>query len=178
MVFQSPARPWFRLSSIVRPAPPAPPAPPVRTTLHISLSRPQLPKENESWEKSPPNVERASPEDSSTNAKTKERDQQNTKKEEDIATAKPVELVNTVKKEQVKMVLTEEQIKAIFKKFEAKGEKLLRKKDLKKAFYHFGFFFPQYGPIDILDANKDGFVKLKDLDALVGYAVKHGYTVK
>ncbi|KAJ6679142.1 CALCIUM BINDING PROTEIN [Salix purpurea] len=79
------------------------------------------------------------------------------------------------KSEAESMILTEEQLKEVFKRFEAKEEPVLHRKDLEKAFNHFGLFFPRHAAT-VFDAKKGG-VKLTELDDLVNSAVGLGYTV-
>ncbi|KAJ6328123.1 hypothetical protein OIU77_009919 [Salix suchowensis] len=80
------------------------------------------------------------------------------------------------KSEAESMFLTEEQLKEVFKRFEAKEEPVLHRKDLEKAFNHFGLFFPHHAAT-VSDAKKEGRVKLTELDDLVNSAVRLGYTV-
>ncbi|KAJ6675804.1 CALCIUM BINDING PROTEIN [Salix viminalis] len=83
------------------------------------------------------------------------------------------------KSEAESMILTEEQLKEVFKRFEAKEEpdkKVLHRVELKKAFNHFGLFFPHHAAT-VFDAKKEGSVKLTELDDLVNSAVRLGYTV-
>ncbi|KAJ6400070.1 hypothetical protein OIU84_015679 [Salix udensis] len=83
------------------------------------------------------------------------------------------------KSEAESMFLTEEQLKEVFKRFEAKEEpdrKVLARKDLEKAFNHFGLFFPRHAAT-VFDAKKEGSVKLTELGDLVNSAVRLGYTV-
>uniref|UniRef100_A0A6N2MMJ4 EF-hand domain-containing protein n=1 Tax=Salix viminalis TaxID=40686 RepID=A0A6N2MMJ4_SALVM len=51
-----------------------------------------------------------------------------------------------------------------------------KKVELKKAFNHFGLFFPHHAAT-VFDAKKEGSVKLTELDDLVNSAVRLGYTV-
>ncbi|KAJ6675801.1 EF-HAND PAIR PROTEIN [Salix viminalis] len=80
------------------------------------------------------------------------------------------------KSEAESMILTEEQLKEVFKRFEAKEERVLHRVELKKAFNHFGLFFPHHAAT-VFDAKKEGSVKLTELDDLVNSAVRLGYTV-
>ncbi|KDP38363.1 hypothetical protein JCGZ_04288 [Jatropha curcas] len=78
--------------------------------------------------------------------------------------------------------LDEAQLRKIFIQFDANGDHVLSKEEIKKAFEHLGAVIPGYRAnrgISHADANGDGQVNLTDeLDDLVKYAVRVGYSVK
>ncbi|CAK7340457.1 unnamed protein product [Dovyalis caffra] len=78
--------------------------------------------------------------------------------------------------EEMGMVLSDEELRVVLKRFE--DNNVVSKQDLKKAFNHFGLFFPEYAEHVLDHSDKEGFRELKQLDDLVRYAVQFGYTVK
>ncbi|KAK4352076.1 hypothetical protein RND71_027594 [Anisodus tanguticus] len=77
--------------------------------------------------------------------------------------------------------LTESQMINIFKKCDINGDGYLTKEDLTEAFRQLGSTFPGYRVSRALhhaDKNGDGLIDNKELDQLVEYARKRGYTLK
>ena len=77
--------------------------------------------------------------------------------------------------------LPEDQLRNIFKKYDANNDNKLSKEELKKAFEYLGSIIPGFRADRVLhhaDANKDGYVNEGEMDELVKYAVRVGFTVK
>ena len=75
----------------------------------------------------------------------------------------------------------EDQLRNIFKKFDTNNDNKLSREDLKKAFAYLGSDIPNFRADRALvhaDANKDGFIDEREMDELVKYAVRAGFTVK
>ena len=75
----------------------------------------------------------------------------------------------------------EDVLKKIFKNHDTNNDGLLSKQELRNAFKDLGSWFPGFratGGINHADANKDGFIDENELEALVNYALKLGYTLK
>ncbi|KDP38358.1 hypothetical protein JCGZ_04283 [Jatropha curcas] len=76
-------------------------------------------------------------------------------------------------------ILTENELKRIFMQFDVNRDSVLSKEEIKKAFEYLGAFFPGFRAnrgIRYADANGDGQVDLTELDDLVNYAVRLGYS--
>ncbi|KAJ9186722.1 hypothetical protein P3X46_002265 [Hevea brasiliensis] len=77
--------------------------------------------------------------------------------------------------------LTEDQLRKIFMQFDVDHDSVLSRDEIKKAFDSLGAWFPGYRAncgINYADANRDGVVDLSELDDLVSYAHKLGYSIK
>ncbi|CAL5383705.1 unnamed protein product [Camellia sinensis] len=77
--------------------------------------------------------------------------------------------------------LSEEQLKGIFKKHDKNGDGRLSRKELKKAFEELGAWIPDWRAwrgLSNADANGDGFISEEEMNSLVLYAMRFGYTVK
>ena len=76
---------------------------------------------------------------------------------------------------------TDAQLKGVFRLCSADGDGRLSRQELKNAFSRLGSFAPGWRAIRALrqvDKNRDSFTGEKELDNLVRYAAKQGYTVK
>ena len=76
---------------------------------------------------------------------------------------------------------TEDQLRNIFKKYDTNNDNKLSKEELKKAFDYLGSIIPGFRAnrgLHHADANKDGYVNEGEMDELVKYAVRVGFTVK
>ncbi|OAY50922.1 hypothetical protein MANES_05G173000v8 [Manihot esculenta] len=76
---------------------------------------------------------------------------------------------------------TEEQLKKIFMEFDENRDNLLSKDEIKKAFNYLGAMIPEFRAIRGIkkaDTNGDGMVDLSELNDLISYAFKLGYSVK
>ncbi|CAK7323735.1 unnamed protein product [Dovyalis caffra] len=76
--------------------------------------------------------------------------------------------------------LTKEQLKKIFVRHDINHDNHLSRKELKQAFDELGAFFPNFRAargLSHADANNDGQIDMDELDDLVNYAYKLGYTV-
>ncbi|KAK7859824.1 putative calcium-binding protein cml26 [Quercus suber] len=76
---------------------------------------------------------------------------------------------------------TEDQLRQIFKKYDTNNDNLLSREELKKAFNYLGSIIPGIRAnrgLHHSDANKDGFVNEREMDELVKYAVRAGFSVK
>ncbi|XP_050267195.1 calmodulin-like protein 6 isoform X2 [Quercus robur] len=77
--------------------------------------------------------------------------------------------------------LTENQLRNLFKRYDANGDNLLSKEELKKAFEYLGSIIPSIHAdrgLHHADANNDGYVNEGEMDELVKYAMRVGFTVK
>ncbi|KAL4649669.1 hypothetical protein ACB092_01G031300 [Castanea dentata] len=77
--------------------------------------------------------------------------------------------------------LPEDQLRNIFKKYDANNDNKLSKEELKKAFEYLGSIIPGFRAdrgLHHADSNKDGYVNEGEMDELVKYAVRVGFTVK
>ena len=75
---------------------------------------------------------------------------------------------------------TEDQLRQIFKKYDTNNDNLLSREELKKAFNYLGSIIPGIRAnrgLHHADANKDGFVNEREMDELVKYAVRAGFSV-
>ncbi|KAG6674699.1 hypothetical protein I3842_15G057200 [Carya illinoinensis] len=75
---------------------------------------------------------------------------------------------------------TELQLKDIFKSFDKDGDGYLSRKELRNAFSSLGSSAPRWRAFRALwhaDSNKDGRISEAELENLVTYALKHGYTI-
>ncbi|XP_028067627.1 calmodulin-like protein 5 [Camellia sinensis] len=72
-------------------------------------------------------------------------------------------------------------LKGIFKKHDKNGDGRLSRKELKKAFEELGAWIPDWRAwrgLSNADANGDGFISEEEMNSLVLYAMRFGYTVK
>ncbi|KAM4129505.1 hypothetical protein ACJW30_01G028600 [Castanea mollissima] len=72
-------------------------------------------------------------------------------------------------------------LRQIFKKFDANNDNQLSKEELKRAFPYLGSIIPGIRAnrgLHHADANKDGFVNEREIDELIKYAVRPGFSVK
>lgn len=79
------------------------------------------------------------------------------------------------------MPYDEVQLKGIFKRFDIDGDGYLNKKELRNAFSSLGSSAPRWRALRALwhaDSNKDGRISEAELENLVKYALKHGYTIE
>ena len=77
--------------------------------------------------------------------------------------------------------LPENQLRNIFKKFDTNNDKKLSREELKKAFDYLGSIIPGFRAdrgLHHADANKDGYVNEEEMNELVKYAERVGFTVK
>ncbi|XWS25629.1 hypothetical protein CRYUN_Cryun27aG0084300 [Craigia yunnanensis] len=75
--------------------------------------------------------------------------------------------------------LTEAQLKSIFKRFDTNGDGRLSKQELRDAFASLGSYLPGWRAgrgLYQANGNGDGYVSDDELDDLVKYALKCGYT--
>nr|POE69996.1 polcalcin che a 3 [Quercus suber]POF25832.1 polcalcin che a 3 [Quercus suber] len=73
------------------------------------------------------------------------------------------------------------QLTNIFKKYDTNNDNKLSREELKRAFKSLGSIIPGIRAnrgLHHADANKDGFVDEGEMDELVKYAVRAGFTVK
>ncbi|OAY22908.1 hypothetical protein MANES_18G036100v8 [Manihot esculenta] len=76
---------------------------------------------------------------------------------------------------------TEDQLKALFKEHDVNGDGLLSKEEIKKAFQKLGSRLPGWRVNRALhhaDINGDGNIGLDELDELVKYVIKFGYSIQ
>ncbi|KAL9396592.1 hypothetical protein Peur_010845 [Populus x canadensis] len=76
--------------------------------------------------------------------------------------------------------LTKEQLKSFFLRHDNNHDNQLSRKELRQAFDELGAFSSYYRAargFSHADADKDGLIDLVELDDLVNYAYKLGYTV-
>ena len=81
----------------------------------------------------------------------------------------------------IPMRYTEEQLKNLFKSSDANRDGRLSRQELKNAFASLGSFAPGWRAFRALrraDKNRDGYVDDDELDYVVKYAAKRGYTIK
>ena len=79
------------------------------------------------------------------------------------------------------VLFSEEQMKAVFRRFDCDKDGRLSKVELKKAFNDLGSRVPIFRTLAALqyaDENGDGFITEEELEALVQYAVRLGYTIQ
>ncbi|KAF5468279.1 hypothetical protein F2P56_012443, partial [Juglans regia] len=77
--------------------------------------------------------------------------------------------------------LTEDQVKGIFKRYDANGDGILNREEIRNAFASLGSRLPgfrAYRGLHHADANGDGLIDEEELKALVEYGAKVGYTIK
>lgn len=76
--------------------------------------------------------------------------------------------------------ITEAQLKATFKSFDGNKDGRLSKEELRNAFASLGAYIPRWRArrgLSLADGNRDGYVSDDELDDLVKYAMKYGYTI-
>ena len=76
---------------------------------------------------------------------------------------------------------TEDQLRNIFKKYDTNNDNKLSREELKKAFEYLGSIIPGFRADRGLlhaDANEDGYVNEGEIDKLVKYAARVGFTAK
>ncbi|KAB2023428.1 hypothetical protein ES319_D06G018900v1 [Gossypium barbadense] len=76
--------------------------------------------------------------------------------------------------------ITEAQLKAAFKSFDVNKDGRLSKEELRDAFASLGAYIPRWRAtrgLSVADGNGDGYVSDDELDDLVKYAMKYGYTI-
>ncbi|KDP38361.1 hypothetical protein JCGZ_04286 [Jatropha curcas] len=81
----------------------------------------------------------------------------------------------------VPVPLKEHQLKKIFMQFDQNGDCVLSKEEIHNAFEYLHALFPGFRThrgIRVADANRDGQIDLNELDDLVKYAVRKGFSVK
>ncbi|KAL0017369.1 hypothetical protein SO802_004438 [Lithocarpus litseifolius] len=74
----------------------------------------------------------------------------------------------------------DDQLRNIFKKYDANNDNKLSREELKKAFEFLGSITPGFRAdrgLHHADANKDGYVNEEEMDELVKYAERVGFTV-
>jgi Ca2+-binding EF-hand superfamily protein len=92
-------------------------------------------------------------------------------------------VANGCHKEKIKTVpmpYTEAQLMGMFRRFDANGDGLLSRQELRNAFSTLGSSAPGWRAFRALchaDKNGDGSISEAELDNLVRYALKHGYTI-
>ncbi|KAJ6954963.1 calumenin-like [Populus alba x Populus x berolinensis] len=89
--------------------------------------------------------------------------------------------VNNPKGEEGNNCLTKEQLKSFFLKHDNNHDYHLSRKELRQAFDELGAFSARYRAargLSHADADKDGQIDMVELDDLVNYAYKLGYTIK
>ncbi|KAG6786519.1 hypothetical protein POTOM_008125 [Populus tomentosa] len=77
------------------------------------------------------------------------------------------------------LCLTKEQLKSLFLKHDSNHDNHLSRKELRQAFDELGAFSARYRAargLSHADADKDGQIDMVELDDLVNYAYKLGYT--
>ena len=75
---------------------------------------------------------------------------------------------------------SDNQLRNIFKKYDANNDNQLSKEELKKAFAYLGSIIPGIRANRVLhhaDANKDGFINEGEMEELVKYTVRVGFSV-
>jgi Ca2+-binding EF-hand superfamily protein len=80
----------------------------------------------------------------------------------------------------VPMPYTEAQLMVIFRRFDTNGDGHLSRQELRNAFCSLGSSAPGWRAFRALchaDRNGDGKISEAELDYLVRYALKHGYTI-
>ncbi|KAF4395655.1 hypothetical protein G4B88_013429 [Cannabis sativa] len=76
---------------------------------------------------------------------------------------------------------SETQLKSKFRLSDANGDGRLSKQELRNAFASLGSFAPGWRAFRALrraDKNRDGFIDEEELDKVVKYAAKRGYTIR
>ncbi|KAG6674716.1 hypothetical protein I3843_15G055800 [Carya illinoinensis] len=79
-----------------------------------------------------------------------------------------------------RMSLNEEQLKLIFKQKDVNSDGVLDKEELKKAFQQLGALIPVWRvhrALSHADENGDGLISAEELEEVVKYAHKVGYSV-
>ncbi|KAJ9186721.1 hypothetical protein P3X46_002264 [Hevea brasiliensis] len=91
-------------------------------------------------------------------------------------------LLPTIDSKKASVPLSERELKEIFMQFDTDHNNVLSKEELKKAFKYLGAMIPAFRAwrgINCADANGNGQIEFdEELDILVKYAYKLGYTVK
>ncbi|KAG2666376.1 hypothetical protein I3760_15G056600 [Carya illinoinensis] len=86
-----------------------------------------------------------------------------------------------IKDKKVEVPYTELQLKGMFKRFDTDGDGCLSLKELRKAFSSLGSSACLWRAIRALwhaDSDRDERISEAELENLVTYALKHGYTIK
>lgn len=94
--------------------------------------------------------------------------------------AKPLKKMPLQVPKTVHLSLNEEQLKRVFKQKDVNSDGVLDKEELKKAFQQLGAVIPVwrvYRALDHVDGNGDGFISDDELEEVVKYSHKVGYSV-
>ncbi|KAG8654752.1 hypothetical protein MANES_05G172901v8 [Manihot esculenta] len=90
-------------------------------------------------------------------------------------------LFHTTKSKRASVTLSEHQLREIFMQFDEDHDNVLSKEEVRKAFTYLGSRIPEFRTLrgfNHADANGNGQIEFGDeLDKLVKYAFKLGYTV-
>ena len=82
--------------------------------------------------------------------------------------------------QKILLPLLDNQLRKIFKKYDANNDNQLSKKELKKAFAYLGSIILGIHANRVLhhaDANKDGFINEGEMEELIKYAVRVGFSI-
>ncbi|XVE55914.1 hypothetical protein DITRI_Ditri03aG0195300 [Diplodiscus trichospermus] len=92
----------------------------------------------------------------------------------------PKGVYRTCHRKRAPVPYTKAQLKSIFKRFDTNKDGRLSKQELRNAFASLGSYLPGWRAVRGLhqaDCDGDGYVSEDELDDLVKYALKCGYTI-
>ncbi|KAF3633545.1 hypothetical protein BC332_30982 [Capsicum chinense] len=88
--------------------------------------------------------------------------------------------MHTFETKNLEKPLSEEELKCLMKKYDKTGDGKLDRQELKVAFKDLGIWFcglRAYQAICHADKNKDGLIVNDEMDVLVEFAIKWGFTL-